>query len=62
MQNKNHPPPPPWPPSREFQTTLFGGYAETKQSIQRRRDYDKFMRGYMYALGHPNIPQPGDYV
>ena len=27
-----------------------------------RRDYEKFMRGYKFALGHPNVPQPGDYV
>jgi len=60
MQKK--PPPPPGPPGREFRTTLFGGHTETKKSIQHRRDYEKFMRGYKFALGHPNVPQPGDYV
>lgn len=41
------PKPPPGPPNREFKTGLFGGAVETKNSIQRRHDYDTFMNGYM---------------
>ena len=55
-------PPPPPPPSREFKQTLFSGMVETTQSIQRRRDWQMFMKGYRFAQGEPNIPQPGDYL
>lgn len=41
------PKPPPGPPNREFKTRLFGGMVETKNSIQRRHDYETFMHGFM---------------
>jgi len=54
-------PAPPPPPARQFKTGFFGT-TETKKSIQNRRDYEMFMKGYRYAHGAPNIPLPGDYV
>jgi hypothetical protein len=55
-------PPPPPPPGREFRTTLFGGTKETNESIQRRRDYEMFMKGFRYARGFPNVPNASDYL
>lgn len=59
---EKHPLPPPSPPQREFQYCLFGGEQETKKSIQNRRDWQMFIKGFRFAHGEPNIPQPGDYV
>jgi len=61
MEQKSHNKPPP-PPPREFRLRFFGGEVETDKSIQHRRDYEMFMKGYRFAHGDPNIPQPGDYV
>lgn len=56
------PPPPPGPPSRTYKRTLFGVDVETKESIRNQRDYAMFMKGYRFAQGIPNIPQPGDIL
>lgn len=49
---KTAPKPPPGPPNRSFRPTFFGGAVETDESIQRRRDYDNYMRGWTDAMGH----------
>ncbi len=56
------PPAPPGPPGETFKETLFRGLVETKESIQARRDYEMFMRGYRFALGEPNVPQAGELL
>lgn len=38
-------PPPPAPPNRMFVQGLMGEY-ETAQSIQRRKDYEIYMKGW----------------
>jgi hypothetical protein len=62
MEDKKPPQPPPGPPCRMFKQTLFGNEVETKKSIQWQRDYLMFMKGWRFAHGEPNVPQPGDYV
>jgi len=44
----------PGPPNREFKQTIFHGLVETKESIQRNRDYEMFMKGYRFARDAPN--------
>ena len=43
--------PPPGPPTRTFKDALFRGSVETKESKQRTRDYDNFMKGWCAAEG-----------
>jgi hypothetical protein len=44
------PAPPPPPPCRTYKYCLFAGDVETKESVQRRHDYEIFMKGYSFAL------------
>lgn len=62
MELKPHNNPPPPPPSLEYRFSFSGKQVETDKSIRRRRDYEMFMKGFLYAHGEPNIPQPGDYL
>lgn len=49
--DKSIPHPPPGPPCRIMKETFFAGLIETKESKQRRRDYEMFMAGWSYANG-----------
>lgn len=40
------PPAPPPPPKCIMRTTFFGDEVETKESIQKQREYEIYMRGY----------------
>ena len=55
-------PPPIGPPCRMFKQTFFKGEVETEKSKRWQRDYRMFLKGYEYANGAVNIPQPDDYV
>ena len=45
------PPRPPGPPNRVFHTSYFLGLeSETRESKQKTRDYEMFMKGYNFAL------------
>jgi hypothetical protein len=61
-ENVKRPKPPPGPPFRTMKETFFSGLIETKQSMQARHDYEMFMKGYRFALGKPNVPQPGEQL
>jgi len=45
MENNQLPPKPPGPPCRIMRTGWFGEY-ETKESKQRRHDYNMYMQGW----------------
>ncbi len=38
--------PPIWPPGREFKTGIFGGEAETKESVKLNLCYDAYLARY----------------
>lgn len=59
------PNPPPGPPNKTFKDVPFRGLVETKESKQRTRDYDNFMKGWCAAAGiEPSKfkPHPVEYV
>ena len=51
MSGNNYMKLPPGPPNRTFKETLFRGLMETKESKQRLRDYNNFMKGWRAATG-----------
>lgn len=48
--NELTPKPPEGPPNRMFKQTLFCGLVETKESKQKTRDWENYMRGYNACL------------
>lgn len=50
MCHPTHPEPPEGPPCRKFKLTLFCGLIETKESKQKTRDWENYMRGYNACL------------
>ena len=61
---KPRPKAPPGPPNRSFRITFFRGSVETKESKQRTRDYENFMKGWKAATGISPVefrPNPVEY-
>lgn len=56
--HESFPKPPEGPPSRTLKDTFFSGLVETKQSKQRTRDWENYIRGYSDAIQHERRSAP----
>lgn len=56
--NITPPPPPPGPPCRTYRDSFFGIMTETKESKQKRHDYEMFVKGYRAGVKSCDCCQP----
>lgn len=63
MNYEPFPEPPEGPPLRQFKETFLLGLKETKESKQRTRDWENYIRGYRQGLAsrgvRPTSPESG---